>query len=71
MNDLEMAIGQYIIYRDIIEAKALNFQIYLAVTIGVYNVGFQKQLARLIVERNQVNVLIFDPNQEVLLEWIN
>lgn len=71
MNDLEMAIGQYIIYRDIVETKGLNFQLYLAITIAVYDTGFQKQLARLIVERNKVNLLIFDPNQEVLLEWIS
>jgi XisH protein len=69
MNDLEMAIGQYIIYRDIVETKGLNFKLYLAVTVAVYDTGFQKQLARLIVERNQVNLLIFDPDKEVLLEW--
>lgn len=32
---------------------------------------FAQQLARLIIERNKVNLLIFDPNQEVLLEWIS
>ncbi len=71
INDLEMAVGQYIIYRDIVEVKGLDFQLYLAITKDVYNVGFQKKLAQMIVERNQVNLLIFDPNQEVLEEWIN
>lgn len=34
-----------------VETKGLNFKLYLAVTIAVYDAGFQKQLARLIVER--------------------
>jgi hypothetical protein len=71
INDLEMAIGQYIIYRDIVQVKGLDFQLYLAVTKDVYNSGFKKKIAQMIVERNQVNLLVFDPNQEVLEEWIN
>ncbi len=71
INDLELAVGQYIIYRDIVQVKELGFQLYLAVTKSVYNSGFQKKIAQLIIERNKVNLLIFDPNPEVIEKWIN
>jgi XisH protein len=70
-NDLELAIGQYIIYRNILQAKQLDFQIYLAVTTGVYQSKFQKKLAKLIVQTNQVKLLVFDPERKVVEQWIN
>jgi XisH protein len=69
--DLQSAIGQYVMYQDILIAQNLNFQLYLAVSNTTYEVGFQKPLAQLIVQQNQVNLLIFDAEQEVVEQWIN
>ncbi len=69
--DLQSAIGQYVMYQDILIVQNLNFQLYLAVSNTTYEVGFQKPLAQLIVQQNQVNLLIFDAEQEVVEQWIN
>lgn len=70
LYDLEQAIGQYILYRDIVEVNHLGFELYLAVTSGVYFSNFQKDLAQLIIKRNQVKLLVVDSTTEVIEKWI-
>jgi XisH protein len=70
VNDLEQAVGQYVIYRDILVETELDFELYLAITAGVYKGSFQRKLAQMIVERNQVNLLVIDSENEVVEQWI-
>jgi hypothetical protein len=69
-NDLEQAVGQYVIYRDILIETELDFELYMAITKGVHNGNFQRKLAQMIIERNQVNLLIIDAESEVIEQWI-
>ena len=70
INDLENAVGQYIIYRDILTETNSEFNLYLAITKGIYQSNFQRKLARTIITRNQVNLLIFDAQNEEIDRWI-
>jgi hypothetical protein len=69
--DLQAAIGQYVMYRNVIQAQGLEFKLYLAIAEEVYNKKFQTPLAQLIVEENQVNLLVFSVDQEVVSQWIS
>ena len=71
VNDLEQAVGQYIVYRDILVEKELNFQLYLAITKGTYQNYFQRKLTQMIINRNQVNLLVIDSESEVIEQWID
>jgi Holliday junction resolvase-like predicted endonuclease len=71
INDLEQAVGQYVVYRDIVLETALDFELYLAITQGTYNSYFQRQLAQMIINRNQVKLLIVDAENEVIVQWID
>lgn len=71
INDLEGAVGQYIIYRNILQAQESEYELYLAIAARVYQDGFQKKLAKLIIETNRVKLLVFDPEGEVIERWIN
>ncbi|HAX80419.1 MAG TPA: XisH protein [Cyanobacteria bacterium UBA11372] len=70
INDLEGAVGQYVIYRDILEETNSDFKIYLAITKAVYKNNFQRKLAQTILKRNQINLLIIEPENEVIEQWI-
>jgi hypothetical protein len=70
VNDLEQAVGQYVIYRDILVETGLDFELYLAITAGIYKSSFQRKLAQMIIERNQVNLLVVDSENEVVEQWI-
>jgi XisH protein len=69
-NDLEGAVGQYVIYRDILEETRSDFEIYLAITGGTHRSYFQKKLAQMVIKRNQVNLLVVNPEREEIEEWI-
>lgn len=71
INDLEFAVGQYIIYRNVLQAQQSEYELYLAIAARVYRDGFQKKLAKLIVENNRVKLLVFEPESEVIERWIN
>jgi Holliday junction resolvase-like predicted endonuclease len=71
INDLEQAVGQYVVYRDVLLETALDFELYLAITQGTYKSYFQRQLAQMIINRNQVKLLIVDAESEVILQWID
>lgn len=71
INDLEQAVGQYVVYRDILLETALDFELYLAITQGTYKSYFQRQLAQMIINRNQVKLLIVDAESEVIVQWID
>jgi XisH protein len=59
-----------VIYRDILIETELDFELYMAITKGVHNGNFQRKLAQMIIERNQVNLLIIDAESEVIEQWI-
>jgi regulator of RNase E activity RraB len=71
INDLEQAVGQYVVYRDILVETALEFELYLAITQGTYKSNFQRKLTQMIINRNQVKLLIVDAESEVIVQWID
>ncbi|MGI0493909.1 element excision factor XisH family protein [Alkalinema pantanalense CENA528] len=68
--DLQAAIGQYAMYQSVIDEQSLGFRLYLAITSTIYEERFQSPLAQLMVEREGVNLLVFDVKQEVVVQWI-
>ncbi|MCC5635828.1 XisH family protein [Nostoc sp. CHAB 5844] len=71
INDLEQAVGQYVVYRDILLETELDFELYLAITQVTYKSYFQRQLTQMIINRNQVKLLIVDSESEVIVQWID
>lgn len=71
IHDLEQAVGQYIVYRDILLETESYFELYLAITQGIYKSYFQRQLTQMIINRNQVKLLIVDAESEVIVQWID
>ena len=70
IQDLEKAVGQYLIYRDILEEIGLNFTIYMGVTGGVWRSNFQRKLAQMIIKRHRLKLLIVDSQKEEVEQWI-
>ena len=73
VQDLKEAIGQYILYGDIMAESPDNADrtLYLAVREETYRVVFSKaQTLRLIQNRN-IRLIVFDPDKEVITQWIS
>ena len=69
--DLEKAIGQYVMYRELLAHKESERALYLAISIETYKGIFSEPLGELMVETQQLKLVIFDEIQEVIQQWKN
>ncbi len=68
--DLEEALGQYILYEDVLSEDDPERIPYLAIREEMFETFFQEPLSQLVLRRHQVNLLVFDPTEEVVVQWI-
>ncbi|WP_353121296.1 XisH family protein [Planktothrix agardhii] len=72
MKDFELALGQYILYRDLIQLAQDEYQeIYLAIKDEVYDTFFQRKSIKAVVKLNQVALLVINTDKEEIVQWIN
>ncbi|MEC4982817.1 MAG: XisH family protein [Oscillatoria sp. PMC 1068.18] len=69
MNDLEKAIGQYIIYYDVLTQVEPDRKLYLAVSQEVATELFEEPIGELLLRNNRVRLLIFEPEAEAIVKW--
>ncbi len=70
-RDFEMALGQYILYRNFITLTEPEAQLYLAVSEQAYENFFKRDSIQEIVKLNQILLIIFDIDKEEILQWLN
>jgi hypothetical protein len=70
VNDLENALGQYILYRDALKRFQPERILYLAISDEVYLDFFQEEIAQMVVEDEHLKLIIFDANKAEVVKWI-
>ncbi len=70
VHDLEMAIGQYNLYRDILSETDPDRSLYLAIPIHARKGIFSDPLGHLVIERQQMQIIVFGVSPEEDLQWI-
>lgn len=71
IRDLENALGQYVLYQNVLSVIDPDRQLYLAVRESVFLDLFEEEIGKLLLERQVLRLLTFDPELEVLKRWIN
>lgn len=66
-----MALGQFLNYRLVLEAREKERTLYLAIPIAAYESFFQRDLPQASVRQYQVKLIVYDPVDEVIVKWIN
>jgi hypothetical protein len=69
IQDLEMALGQYVFYRSLLRRFEAERQLFLAVPESVYVSTLDEPIARPVVEDLAVALMVFDPQREVIVKW--
>ena len=69
--EFHTAIGQFINYRIALEADEPERKLYLAVPLDTYKVFFRNLFIQTVVSRNQVPLLVYDIEKQVVAQWIN
>jgi XisH protein len=71
ISEFHTALGQFINYRGALRREDPNRTLYLAVPSITYNNFFQLEFPQLMIEENQLKLIIYKPEDEVIVQWIN
>jgi len=70
VTDLENALGQYILYYDIVARLESDRSLYLAIRQAVFLDLFEEPIGKLLLENNRMSLIVFDPQREVIVKWL-
>lgn len=70
IEELAKAVGQYLIYQTALSAVDIKFPLYLAVPQSAYQGILSEPIGQSIVKQIDMRLLIFDPIQEEIIQWI-
>lgn len=63
------SLGQYLKYQLALEEEQPERLLYLAVPLDTYRSFFTLELPRLLIQRYQVRLIVFDPEEEAIVKW--
>jgi XisH protein len=63
-------MGQIQLYQWALEGQDPDRQLFLAVSDTIYLKHFQKPIFQLVLNRNKINLLVYEPSREVIIQWI-
>ncbi|WP_299486248.1 XisH family protein [Acaryochloris sp. IP29b_bin.137] len=69
ISEFHLAVGQFINYRYALEAEEPDRRLYLAVPLSVYEEFFKLTFIQKVVQRSQLNLLIYDVEAEDIVQW--
>lgn len=69
ISDFHLAIGQFINYRYALEDEDPERILYLAVPQNTYNDFFKLPFIQSVVRRSQLTLLVYDIEQEAIVQW--
>jgi XisH protein len=70
VKDLEQALGQYILYKQILNEIGENRDLYLAVSRPVFNSVFTVEIGQLLINNQIIKLIVFDDKNEEIVQWI-
>ena len=70
ITDFYSALGQFLSYRLALGATEPERLLYLAIPVDTYQTFFQLEFTQIAVQQYQIPLIIYDPANEVILQWI-
>ncbi|TAE59411.1 MAG: fatty-acid oxidation protein subunit alpha [Nostocales cyanobacterium] len=70
ITDFYAALGQFLSYRLALEAIEPDRILYMAVPFEVYQTFFQLEFTQIALKRYQVLLVVYEPENEVIIKWI-
>jgi XisH protein len=69
VSEFHTALGQFISYRMLLAEQYPDYVLYLAVPLDTYTSFFSTQLAQGIIQSQQLKLIVYKPQQEVIHQW--
>ncbi len=70
IEDLKNAVGQFILYNDILAQTEPGRVFYLAIREAVYVALFEEPIGEVLLKNKRVRLIVFDPQAETIVKWI-
>ena len=70
IKDLEEALGQFVLYNQLLNRYASERKLYLAVTDEIGTSVFEEEAGQVLIEDGIIRVVTFDPLREEIVRWI-
>lgn len=71
VEDLKNALGQYILYDKILKYQLSELILYLAIRQAVFDRLFTEEIGQILLQDKTIKLIVFDPEKEVITQWIN
>lgn len=70
LEDLKNAVGQFVIYRNVLKKTEPARELYLAIRQATYEELFAEPIGTLLIENEGLRLLVFEPQQRMIVQWI-
>ena len=70
VKDLQQALGQYVLYHQILNEMEIKRVLYLAISQPTFNSVFSIELGQILLKNQIVRLIVFDDESEVIVQWI-
>ena len=71
ISNFHNAIGQFINYRIALEDNEPDRKLYLAIPLDIYKRFFQYPFIQKVLQRNQIPLIVYNPENKEIRQWIN
>ena len=68
---LAASVGKYVLYRAVLNYLQIEMQLYMAVPVGAYYGILSEEIGLQVIQRTQIHLMTFDPDEEVVVQWIS
>lgn len=69
VKDLEQALGQFVLYRKVLDQQERERHLYLAVNEITFNGIFADEIGQLLLAHQTLRLIVFDEENEVITQW--
>jgi hypothetical protein len=70
VSQFHTALGQFINYRTALSQEQPERELYLAIPSITYETFFKLELVQIVIQSQNLKLLIYEPEQEVIERWI-
>jgi hypothetical protein len=72
MQDLQQALGQFLLYEDVLSQSVDSNDrvLFLAVREVTFASVFQSEVGKIVLANHRLRLMVFDTNAEVVTRWV-
>ncbi len=70
VEDLRNALGQFVLYQQVLEEVEPDREIFLAIHQFVFEDVFQEALGKLLLTKKSLQLIVVDVNKEEIVRWL-